>query len=93
MRTTEHTACATRVAQAHPAKRLLNAPPHPTLQALRNLRLLALFLIGPMLGAALVGSIFRMPTDLYLLAGGMFLFSLTMLLTLVAAERRRIADS
>ena len=71
----------------------MNAPARPALQALWNLRLLALFLIGPAVGTALVGSIFGMPAGLYLLAGGMFLFSLATLLTLVAAERRRISDS
>ena len=69
----------------------MNARPRPTLQALWNLRLLALFLIGPVLGTALVGSIFGMPPNLYLLAGGMFLFAAAALFTLIAAERRRIA--
>jgi hypothetical protein len=69
---------------------LMNARPHYTLQALWNLRLLALLLLGPALGTSLVGTIFGMPPTLYLLAGAMFLFSLATLSSLIAAERRRI---
>ena len=68
----------------------LRSVPRPMLQALWNLRALALFLLGPMLGIALVEAIFGMPPGLYLLAAGMFVVSLATLLALVNAERRRI---
>ena len=64
--------------------------PRPALQALWNLRALALFLLGPMLGIALVEAIFGMPPGLYLPAVGMFTLSIATLLVLVNAERRRI---
>ena len=63
---------------------------HPLLQALWNLRMLALFLLGPLFGLALVGGVFGLPSALYLPAGGMFLFSLGMMLILVVSESRRI---
>lgn len=68
----------------------MNAYSRPTLQALWNLRLLALFLLGPMLGIVLVETVFGMPPGLYLLGAAMFLFSSSTLLVLVKAERRRI---
>jgi hypothetical protein len=68
----------------------MNTRTHPMLQAFWNLRMLALFLLGPILGVGLVGAIFGLPPGLYLLAGAMFLFSLAMLLSLVVTERRRI---
>jgi hypothetical protein len=60
------------------------------LQAFWNLRMLALFLLGPILGVGLVGIIFGLPPGLYLLAGAVFLLSLGMLFSLVVTERRRI---
>ena len=59
-------------------------------QAIWNLRLLGLFLLGPVVGVLLVNAIFGLPGALRLLAGAMFLFSLALFAVLVRGERRRL---
>lgn len=61
------------------------------LQALWNLRVLGLFLVGPVLGVVLVDVIFGLPRDVRLAATAMFLVSLSMLGLLVRTEWRRLA--
>ena len=61
-------------------------------QAVWNLRLLGLFLLGPVLGVLLVDAIFGLPGALRLLAGCMFLFSLALFAILVRGECRRLAQ-
>lgn len=55
-----------------------------------NLRGLALFLIGPVVGVALGGAIFGMPTDLVWAAAIAFLISLSMFGLLARGEWRRL---
>ncbi len=56
-----------------------------------NLRGLALFLIGPVVGVALGGAIFGMPADLVWAAAVAFLISLSMFGLLARGEWRRLA--
>ncbi len=56
-----------------------------------NLRGLALFLVGPVVGVGLGGAIFGMPTDLIWAAAVAFLISLSMFGLLVRGEWRRLA--
>ena len=61
-----------------------------SLRAVWNLRALALFLLGPVVGVILGAVVFGMPEALVRVAAGMFLFSLAMLAILVRGERRRL---
>ncbi len=56
-----------------------------------NLRGLALFLIGPVVGFGLGGVIFGMPVNLVWAAAAVFLISLSMFGLLVRGEWRRLA--
>ena len=56
-----------------------------------NLRMLALFLIGPAAGVVLGGAIFGLPPDLRWATGAALLVSLSMFGLLVRAEWRRLS--
>ncbi len=61
------------------------------LQVLWNLRTLALFLIGPVIGVWLVAAVFGLPRHLLVTAVVVFLFTLGMFGLLVRGEWRRLA--
>lgn len=63
---------------------------HPVLQAAWNLRLFGLFMIGPIIGVALVSLIFDMSLGLRIAAAGMFGFTLLLYSVLLRAELRRL---
>lgn len=68
-------------------------PRGATLQAMWNLRALALFLLGPVVGVALGAEVFGMPVGLIRVAGVMFLVSVALLGLLVRGEQRRLVRS
>ena len=61
------------------------------LLALWNLRALALFLIGPVVGVWLGAAIFGMPRSLQITASFVFLFSLALFAVLIRGELKRLA--
>ena len=72
----------------------MSAPPprgRPTLRAVWNLRVLGLFLVGPVVGVALVGAVFGLPPGLVPVAGAMFLLGLALFGILVRGETRRLS--
>ena len=60
------------------------------LRAAWNLRVLALFLLGPVVGVVLVSVVFGMPEGLIRIAAVVFLFSLATFGILVRGEWRRL---
>ena len=62
------------------------------LRAAWNLRVLALFLLGPVVGVILGSTVFGMPEGLIRIAAVVFLFSLAMFGVLVRGEWRRLVS-
>lgn len=60
-------------------------------QAFWNMRWPTLYLCSPLLGILLVNLWFGVPSGLWLMAGGFFIFSLMLLGILIRAEMRRVA--
>jgi uncharacterized membrane protein YfcA len=61
------------------------------MQAAWNLRALALFLIGPVIGVWLGAAIFGMPRNLQIAAAVAFLFSVAMFVMLIRGEWKRLS--
>lgn len=61
------------------------------LRVVWNLRWLALFLLGPVVGVALVSAVFGLPGELEVAAAGMFLLSLGLFGVLFKGEARRLS--
>lgn len=59
-------------------------------RALWNLRWPAAYLCGPVIGVLLVNLLFGLPSRLWLLAGGFFIFSLLLFGILLRGEIRRL---
>lgn len=66
---------------------------NPTLQALWNMRLPALYTCGPPVGVILIDLFFGLPNRLWFLAGGFFIFSLVLFAVLVRGESRRLRQA
>ena len=63
------------------------------MRVLWNLRVLGLFLVGPVAGVLLGGAIFGLPVDLRWAAAGMFLLSVAMFGVLIRGEWRRLSHA
>ncbi len=61
------------------------------MQAAWNLRALALFLLGPVIGVWLGAAIFGMPRNLQIAAAVVFLFSVAMFVMLIRGEWKRLS--
>ncbi|MDA3922809.1 MAG: hypothetical protein PF501_19335 [Salinisphaera sp.] len=62
-------------------------------RALWNMRLPALIVCAPVAGLCLLDLFYGLPSKLWLLAGGFFVFSLVLLGTLVRGEARRLRQT